>query len=985
MCSVTILTLAVAVGKPATESSPTDGEFNFIVQTWRTSEGLPANVILHIAQTPDGYLWLATTHGLVRFDGVRFESYLTTRTPHRFGTRIEGLDVDSGGRLWIVAEQRGVLAHHRGRFLEFHTNAPALTHPTASLRNDPEGGVWVLDARGNLARLPAPTPGEIESVDFTLGTDAQLLRDGAGGIWAVSPRTVSGVITGRWANVLQPAAEIMAAGAARNGGLWLALDGRLQRLGADRRLEAFEAFPWPAGATRVTCGFEDHQGAVWIGTSSRGLFRRANGVISQVMATPRAINCLAEDAEGNLWVGTRGGGVAQVRRRVFHVVDSRVGLDNEYINTVAEDGAGRVWLATEENGLGWFAGGRWHPVSRDQGWPGHNVLCLAPTAAGDLWLATPGQGVWRAENNRLVRARVNPALPTATPRCAHVSRDGTLWLVMDDLAVFSVVEERAQRHGYRNGLGSVRIRAIAEDADGGIWVGSWHGGLWRYSGSRWEEMRPEQANTEAVRAMVFDARGNLWMATAGAGLLRFRERQTARIAVPQGLPGEEIEQVLLDGDTLWFATGRGLFHASIEQLNAVAEGLRAQVEVLRHGQNEGLPDLHFTGRMQPRSWRTQSGQLWFATANGAVCFHPAELPANEPPPRAILESVLINGRPRDRDLPAALRSDARRLEFRFTAPNFSAPERVRFRYQLSGVDETWVECGAERSATYASLPFGTHSFRVEACSAAGEWGPTAESAPLVVQPFFWQTQWFIALVAASVAGGLVWAARRATLLRLRRRLKRLEQEHALERERARISQDIHDELGANLTTIGLLADMGGRHQADPPALRRDLTQISEVARGTASAMDAIVWALNPRNDTLDHFANYIGQFTKDFFRPTAIRTRLDFPATLPEQPMSANTRHNLFLAVKEALNNVVRHAKATEVRLSLHTRDGTLRLSIEDNGKGLPGTPVAEGQDGLAGMRDRVESLGGTLAIEPARDGGTRLAFAVPLAKLNAN
>jgi signal transduction histidine kinase len=262
------------------------------------------------------------------------------------------------------------------------------------------------------------------------------------------------------------------------------------------------------------------------------------------------------------------------------------------------------------------------------------------------------------------------------------------------------------------------------------------------------------------------------------------------------------------------------------------------------------------------------------------------------------------------------------------------------------------------------------------------WLLASEAFALIMQPYFWQTYWFMTAMGALFACGLAWSVRKATLRRLNRKLMRLEQEHAFERERGRISQDIHDELGANLTTIGLLADMGARHQANPEALTRDLTQISATARATARAMDAIVWAVNPQNDSLDHFANYVGQFARDFFRPTAIRTRLDVPTTLPAHPMSAQVRHNLFLAIKEALNNVARHAEATEVRLALHMTDNVVRVTVEDNGKGLPTGPRSEGQDGLANMRSRLEKLGGVFAIETASGGGTRLVFSVPLPKL---
>lgn len=952
---------------------------NFIVQSWGTSEGLPTTVILHIEQTPDGYLWLGSTHGLTRFDGVRFETFLSTRAEHRLGTRIEEMDVDSTGRLWIVAEQRGLLTYHNRRITELHTNNAALKYPTVDVCSDPTGWIWALDARGNLARLPAQDTSRIELVDFKLPSDARLLRDAKGALWAASPRNVSGIIAGEWATVLRSRAEIQAAAAARDGGLWLALEGQLQHVNSEGRLTAHGTFPWTTGTTRVNCLFEDAQGIIWIGTSSRGLFQRTAGRFNHVMTTPRAINCLTRDREGNLWAGTRGGGLVRIGKRNFRMFDSRAGLHNEYINSVAEDGTGRVWLATEESGLGWVTDGSWQSLGPEQGWPGYQVFCMTPARPHGLWLGTGGRGLWRWQSNQFTQLKPDPGLPMAAPRCLHEARDGSLWVVLGDVALFSVKDGKVLRHGPRNGLNTRRVRALTEDPAGGIWAGDWHGGIWRWEGTQWEEKRAPTSITEAVRALAMDPRGNLWIGTAGAGLLRWQAGRVANIGAEQGLPGEDIQQMILDEDTLWFGIGKGLYHVSLEQLDAVAEGHRAQIAAVRHGQSEGLPELHFTGRHQPRTTRTAKGELWFATANGAVRFQPAALATNEAPLQAVIETVLINDQPRFPTTALYLRSNARRLEFRFTAPSFSAPERVRFRYQLEGVDDDWIECGSNRFATYASIPFGTHGFRVAAGNAAGVWGLESERVLLVMQPYFWQTQWFIALIAAAAAGGLAWGARRATLRRLNRKLKLLEQEHAVERERARISRDIHDELGANLTTIGLLADMGIRHRTDPEVVRRDLARISETARGSASAMDAIVWAVNPRNDSLDHFANYIGQFTKDFFRPTPIRTRLELPQDLPAQPMPAEMRHNLFLAVKEALNNVARHAEATEVRLRLQVTTTRLFLSIEDNGRGIADAVTTEGHDGLANMRARVEKVGGDLAIETTPGGGTRLAFSVPL------
>jgi signal transduction histidine kinase/ligand-binding sensor domain-containing protein len=954
---------------------------DFTVQIWGTSEGLPANVILEIVQTPDDYLWLGTTHGLARFDGVRFETFLSTRLPHRLGTRVESLEVDPAGNLWIAAEQKGLLAFQEGQLLEFHRDNPALNYATANVGSDPAGWLWLVDLRGNLARISPSNPMRLEPVDFTLPPGARLLR-GRGNLWAVSARTISGTVHGEWRTILESQLEIQAAAPGRKDGLWLASEGRLQWLDLDGNLESHEMLPWEPGTTRVTSLFEDRDGMIWIGTSSKGLFRRIDGAITQVFASPRAINCFAQDREGNLWAGTRGGGLARIRKRVFRFVDSRSGLPSEYINSIAEDSQGRIWLATEERGLGWLADGKWNPPEASRGWDGPRVFCLAPSRNG-FWLATAGRGLWFWKDDEFTRIAPNRPLAKGAPRGLHEDRNGTLWLLLDN-GLFSVTGREFQRHHLENGLNTQWIRALAEDAEGAIWVGDWRGGIWKFSNEKWQEMRPPASNAEAVRAMVFDDQGDLWIGTADAGLLRLRANQAAPIRKLHGLPGDDIAQMLLDDDTLWFATGKGLFHISLAQLNELADGRRDRIEAIQHGQGEGLPELHFTGRNQPRTWRTRHGDLWFATASGALHFHPGDLNTSDPPPQALVEEVIVGGQPQSRDALRRLRSDVRRLEFRFTAPSFSAPEHVRFRYQLEGVDDDWIEGGPHRSAAYASVPFGTHVFRVAACNAAGTWGPVAESVSLIITPYFWQTRWFIALVAGTLAGGMAWGARRATLRRLRRKLQLVEQKHALERERARISQDIHDELGASLTTIGLLADMGNRHKANPQALTNDLAQISEMARGTASAMDAIVWAINPRNDSLDHFANYVGQFTKDFFRPTSIRTRLDFPAALPPQPMSANTRHNLFLAVKESLNNVIRHAEATEVKLSLQLMNGTLQLTVEDNGKGMAGSSETEGQDGLINMQNRIEKLCGRLEVETNNGSGTRVSFLVPLKQLNS-
>jgi len=310
-----------------------------------------------------------------------------------------------------------------------------------------------------------------------------------------------------------------------------------------------------------------------------------------------------------------------------------------------------------------------------------------------------------------------------------------------------------------------------------------------------------------------------------------------------------------------------------------------------------------------------------------------------------------------------------------------APEKNRFRYWLEGLERDWVEAGAQRVATYPRLPPGRYQFRVIAANNDGVWNETGASVGFTVLPAFWQTWWFITVTVVMVLGGGGWLVRYDSVRRLRRKLHRLEERHALEKERARIAQDIHDELGASLTRIALLTELGRKHREQPEEVSADLGKISVTAREAVRAMDAIVWAVNPRNDSLDHFANYVSQFAEDFFRLTPIRCRLDVPADLPEQHLPTEARHQLFLAVKESLNNVVRHSGANEVWLRMHCEDAELKIDVEDNGRGLPGEPAqpGAGQDGLANIRSRVERLGGRFAVESEPGRGTRLRLVLPL------
>jgi signal transduction histidine kinase len=317
----------------------------------------------------------------------------------------------------------------------------------------------------------------------------------------------------------------------------------------------------------------------------------------------------------------------------------------------------------------------------------------------------------------------------------------------------------------------------------------------------------------------------------------------------------------------------------------------------------------------------------------------------------------------------------RHLEFDFTAFHYHAPENLRFRYQLVGFDNGWIDAGAQRSAEYSRLTAAQYEFRVEASIGDGPWSNPAATVDFEVIPFFWQTWWFRAGVVLVFTLSLIAIVRYVSYRRLRLKLHTTEQQAAVERERGRIARDIHDDLGNRLTEIQLLTGLAERNGEIPRKAMTQIDEISSAARQATDALDEIVWAINPRNDTLPHLINYLGQFATDFMRTAGIQCRVDLPENPPEKSVSAEVRHNLFLAIKESLSNIARHANATEVSMLILATDKSLNVIIQDNGRGFSGEAKSDGADGLENMRLRIAEIGGQFQIKSRPGAGTSITF----------
>jgi signal transduction histidine kinase len=325
------------------------------------------------------------------------------------------------------------------------------------------------------------------------------------------------------------------------------------------------------------------------------------------------------------------------------------------------------------------------------------------------------------------------------------------------------------------------------------------------------------------------------------------------------------------------------------------------------------------------------------------------------------------------------------LEFHYTALSFQKPERIRFRYKLDKIDRDWINANTRRAAYYNNLAPGQYSFHVMACNSDGIWNLTGASLDLVLLPHVWETWWFRVLAVSAALGLVAATARQITRRRMQRQLESLERQRAIEEERMRIAHDIHDDLGGSLTQITYLGEMAKRDLAKPAEAAAHVSKITESARQTVRALDEIVWAVHPEHDRLDHLTLYLWQFAEEFFQATPVRCRVEAPAEMPACFIPADMRHGIYLMVKEAFNNTLKHATASEVRLRFTFDRSVLAISVEDNGRGFVLDSSGSFDNGLDNMKRRVEELHGQLSVAGGVGKGTQLTFSVPLTNAHAN
>ena len=962
-------------------------------RVWGSDDGLPNNTVNALAQTSDGYLYIATPTRLARFDGISFEEVSYKSFAGSSNPKIRALLTDRRGGLCVAMDDALAVLDPGSR--RIMTNGLEGISPQGVVE-DGDGAFWIVYEKNKVCRIK---DGRVKRFGQDDGLDTNyictLAVDTRGRLWFGQSHAVGIFRNEKFETLVRApftATRICAAG---DGGIWISSNAQLLKYHEGGQLEDHGRLKVDPPYRTPIVLLESRDGAVWMGTSDHGLFCYDAAGFQAVPTSHSDVLAFLEDHEGNLWVGTDGGGLNRLKTRAVELLQGQAELPFEAVQSICEDTNGDLWVAAGNGVLARRTGSSWQNISSDAIWPGGSANCVAAAPDGSVWIGTGSSGLRRWHAGVIDSwAPSADGLASRSIRALMVARNGDLWIGEQGPGPLQCLHQ-GQFRTIPLPRDTRLIRGMAEDLNGNIWIGTAGSGtLFCVSNDIATDCTSlTLSEPRSIRCLQTTPDGSLWIGYAGSGVGRLKNGRFVQARTADGLYDNSISQILYDGrGWMWFGAEHGIFKVREQDFEAFAENRVTQIHSIHYGRDDGAPSLQANVGNCPSAMRTQDGRLWMPMRSGLAVVDPTALHENLEPPPVLLKRVIVDDRvlaiDSDADpvhaneefvaTPLKIAPDHRRLEFQFTALTFRDPENVRFRYRLEGFDNGWMDAGTQRGVTYSRLPAGEYRFDVKACNSDGVWNDRGVALALTVTPFLWQTWWFRLTAVAVFAFGIGATVRYLSTRRLRSRVQALERQAALDRERARIARDIHDDLGASLTEMTLLAGLASRKESTPEQVGEHVQQLSTTVRQVTDSLDEIVWAVNPRNDTLPHMVNYLGKFALNFVRTAGIRCSVDLPDQPPPLTLSAEVRHNLFLVAKEALNNSVRHANATEITFTMALVDGSLKIIVDDNGRGLAGAANGDDADGLRNMRERMKNIGGIFEIEPKAGAGTRVVLVYP-------
>jgi len=969
-----------------------------VLDSWTTENGLPQNSVHAVIQSRDGYIWLATQEGLVRYDGLRFTLFNRRNIQELKQNDIISFVESYDGSLWLGTFGGGITRVKNGNSQTITAQQGLADDIVNFVFESSDHAIWIC-TMGGVSRwkdgrltsyttkngLPHP---RVNSIDedhahvMWIATDGGLvqLQNGTLKTYTTRDGLSSNVI-----RVIRVASDGTIWAGTSDAGLIGMKDGKIRVFNTKNGLANNE----------LTALYEDHSHFLWVGTNGCNLqrFQTADSAV-RFTQYPRhldgvTISGILEDVEGNLWVGTAPGGLFRIREAF---IQSQ--LEDQYIWSVFEDSKGTKWIGTSDHGLFQSSDNGWNQFSSPQGLSDAEVFSMAEDSAGTLWVGTRNGLDW-IKNGKITRFPLQNQLPNLIIRALQISRDGTVWIGTYGGGLVRYENGAVRLFSKKDGLASDFIRYILEDKNGSLWISTYGGGVSRLNNGRFTTYSTKEGLSFNIAGPIYEDRdGVLWIGTIGGGLNRFESGHFTVFDMQNGMYDDKIFQILEDQkNNFWFSSNNGIFRVSRDELNAYAQRKVKTFHGTSFGLSDGMRTLECNGGSEQAGWKMRDGTLWFPTVHGVAIVRPEKIRSNQIAPRVILESVRADGRSIATNLQAQFKPATKNLEFQYTGINFSAPQEIAFRYRLEGFDRDWIEAGTRRTAYYTNIAPGNYRFHVIAMNKDGIWNETGASFDFRLDPYFYQTTWF-AIVCSVLLALSAWSIYRFRVTQLvgqnltlekkvaerTSTLRETAREAAILEERNRIAQDLHDNLAQGLAAIVLKIDAAKRDLSDAPDhAKKHLDDAANQARDSLEETRRSVRALHPLLLERSDLFRALTKLTQQLASDAAVKVECKLQGT--PRTLSKDVELNLLRIAQEGLSNALRHSNASEVSIQLVFGPGEIELHIQDDGSGFQTSKWNAEQDqglGLAGMHSRAERIGGSLIIRSQKGRGTEILIHVP-------
>lgn len=984
------------------------------------NEGLPHSSVYSIMQDKKGFMWFGTADGLCRYDGselITFK-YINSDKHEVLRNIVKGKMLeDKSGNIWYSNESGiykwdvikevviRVKAIDGKKYANTEFECIYLDQANCIWLFNQVNGVFEFNiTTGAIRQYPLPNNSSQPGFAFKY-TDA----DADGNIWFRNARGTDPFV------VFNKKSRNYFVQSANDPPHAIFFDKKERILAYDDRLEFENSEGITTGIVPKRLhgrpvsfysfdGVRDAYGRLWLTARGKGIFcydeknkhfHEFHHDNSKNKSLPFDLTtCLYIDRNENLWIGTDGGGVAkldlkQPRFNLFPLSNTQYPLINDYFTKCFyEDEKGRIWFGSQTNGLNIYDPETYklmnfrHEPRKSNSLPGNIVGNILKDKDGNIWIGNSGGISIFNEKERTFATIPIENLPKLYPLINNFVnkliqlQNGDI-LAATTLGIIKIRKEKNGRykgHFFGNNRHLISLTTdIAEMPDKILYATLRALGLYQFEqdGNGFKYINTFLAGIDLLSVRMDEKAPGYLLIGSSIGLIHFNtETHAYRVwDEKDGLANSHVYGSLQDQQgNFWVSTNKGLSSFN-----------RKKNRFDNYSFKDGLQSNEFNSQA---FFKSTSGVFYFGGVDGFNWFNPGFADRKQPKPTAAVTRIEINELAFQKDSGYLLNKtitvpyDQNDFNFQFAALDYTRPVANKILYMLQGWDDKWIASDS-RNARYANLPPGKYTLRLKVSNTSGLWSDE-ETIHIIIQAPFWKRSWFFVFIILLLVSGIIFMHFRIVRQKIKKKLRLLEKQIAIDAERCRISADMHDEIGSGITHIALLSELIQAQHKGGVELKKDILTIATSARSLVQAMSEIIWAMNPQNDTLENLLAYTREQSQKYFEPFEIKFDIAFPDEVPDIKLSNEQRRNLYLVTREALNNAMKHSDASSIRLKLEITHADCCFSVTDNGKGINDKIHKPGSNGLANMKKRMEDIGGTIVwLMPEK--GTTVKYCLPL------